>query len=92
MTERLPEHSDLPPDADPTEAAALLRIADRLARQRPVPRAAFRGDLRRSLAGMRDERPPPARLRMLIAVTGGLGTTLMLVGALSVVGLGPLAA
>ena len=92
MTERDDLRADLAPDVDPVEAAALLQVAERLEAQRPVPRAAFRGDLRRWLEAERGMRPAPARLRLLIAATGGSGAALLLVAALSVAGAGPLAA
>jgi hypothetical protein len=47
----------LTPDVDPEEAEALARIARRLQVQRPVPRAAFRGDLRRWLLAQPGRRP-----------------------------------
>jgi len=80
--------SDLEPDA-PQE---LILLAERLHRERPVPAAGFRGELRRRLVSgsMADARP--ARLARLITGYATAGTTLLLVAALSAAGVGPLAA
>ena len=80
--------SDLEADA-PDD---LVRLAERLQRDRPIPAAQFRGELRRRLlAGeRRDDRP--ARLVMLIRAYALSGAVLLLVGALSAAGAGPLAA
>jgi hypothetical protein len=84
---------DLEPGMDPAEAAALVELGERLHAARPVPSAAFRGDLRRRLLG-RAGRPGsvPGRLRLWIAANGAAGGILLAVAAASVAGLGPLAA
>jgi hypothetical protein len=69
----------------------IVRLAERLQEARPVPSAAFRGELRRRLlvvAGA--SRPRPARLRALIAGYAGAGAMLLLAGVASAAGLGPL--
>jgi hypothetical protein len=87
---------DLEPGMDPAESAALTEVGERLRGGRPVPAAAFRGDLRRTLmtqaadAGARG--PAPARLRLWIAANGAAGAGLLFVALLSVAGVGPLAA
>lgn len=58
---------------------------------RPVPRAAFRGELRRRLTATR--RPPaPKRLGLLIAGYAGSGSLLLAIAAIGLAGAGPLAA
>jgi len=71
----------------------LIDLAERLERERPVPAAAFRGDLRRKLvAGGAAARSRPARLRVLIAGYATAGSVLLLAGVVSVAGIGPLGA
>jgi hypothetical protein len=87
MTDRPDIRLDLEADA-PEE---LIALAERLERERPVPSASFRGDLRRRvLAGSGP--PRPKRLRALIAGFACSGALLLLAGALSAAGAGPLAA
>jgi hypothetical protein len=84
---------DLEPGMDPGEAAALVELGERLQSARPVPAAAFRGELRRRLLGGAGRPgPAPARVRLWIAANGAAGAALLLVAAASVAGLGPLAA
>jgi hypothetical protein len=96
MSDRDDIRRDLESGTDPAEAAALAEVGDRLRGGRPVPAAAFRGDLRRSLmaqGGDADRRgPAPARLRLWIAANGAAGAGLLFVALLSVAGVGPLAA
>ena len=77
MTERVSE--DLTPDEE--------EVGARLAEQRPVPGARFRGALRRHLAD-RDPGygPRPARLRPMVAGYVGAGTCLIAVAALVATG------
>ena len=73
--------------ADPSDTSEIER---RLERERPVPRAAFTGALRRRLAtDSRAARPP--RLRAWIAASGLSGLLLLIVAAAGVGGVGPLA-
>jgi len=87
---------DLEPGTDPAEAGALAATGERLLAARPVPAAAFRGDLRRALLAQAGEQARPARaperVRRWIAVNAAAGGGLLLVAALSVAGAGPLAA
>jgi hypothetical protein len=71
----------------------IRELADRLERERPVPRAGFRAELRHQLlvSSRRWEAAPP-RLRRLIYAYAGTGGTLLAVVAAGVSGLGPLAA
>jgi hypothetical protein len=92
MTEHDDLRADLPADADSEEAAALRRVAERLRMHRAVPSRVFRGNLRRRLLAAADSRAAPARLRPLIAATGGSGAVMLLIVAASVAGVGPLAA
>jgi hypothetical protein len=69
-------------------------IAERLERERPVPRAAFRGGLRRHLLGEPRARQQhlPARPRLLVCAYAGSGTLLMAIAAIGLLGVGPLSA
>jgi hypothetical protein len=68
-------------------------IVERLERERPVPRAAFRGELRRRLVSRPDARRLwPARPRLLVGVYLSSGTLLLAIAAIGLAGLGPLAA
>ena len=72
-------------DADLDELEHLLTAS------RPVPRPAFRGELRRQLlAG--EPRAEPLRLRRLIAAYTTSGALLMAVAIVGIAGAGPLAA
>lgn len=66
------------------ETEALLNAS------RPVPRAAFRGDLRRSLLADDPQRPVPRRLRLVIAAYAACGGLLLAAVALGLAGFGPL--
>lgn len=83
---------DIRSDLQPDVPDDLVLLAARLDRQRPVPSAAFRGDLRRRLIATGATHRRPARLRMLIGGYASTGSFLLLVGAASVAGLGPLGA
>lgn len=75
-----------------TETNGLEQIAARLEAERPVPRAAFRGELRRALLGSAERRPlEPPRLRLMIAGFTGSGAGLLAIAAVGLAGLGPLA-
>jgi hypothetical protein len=68
-------------------------IAERLERERPMPRPAFVGRLRRQLLGAPDSwREFPARLRRLVAAYLSGGLLLLAVAMLGVAGAGPFAA
>ena len=79
-------------DLEPGISDDLVRLAERLDAERPIPSAAFRGELRRHLLAGQLSRSRPARLRLLIAGYVGAGSVLLLAGAASVAGLGPLGA
>jgi hypothetical protein len=83
---------DIRADLAPGAGADLVALAERLERGRPVPSAAFRGELRRRLVAADLTRSRPARLRLLIAGYASAGTILLLLGAASAAGVGPLAA
>ncbi|HEV7806842.1 MAG TPA: hypothetical protein VGO80_13545 [Solirubrobacteraceae bacterium] len=83
---------DICADLEPGAGPDLVALAERLDRERPVPSASFRGDLRRRLVGAELTRSRPARLRLLIAGYASAGTVLLLLGAASAAGVGPLAA
>jgi hypothetical protein len=88
VTERRDIRADLEPDT-PDE---VVRLAERLEHERPVPSAAFRGGLRRRLMAGDGKRPRPARLKMIITGYASAGSVLLLIGALSAAGTGPLGA
>ena len=81
-------HDDLEPGIKREERAALLALGERLARDRPVPSAAFRGELRRLVA---DHGRPLPWLRVRIAACVVSGAALLLTATLGVTGSGPLA-
>jgi hypothetical protein len=66
------------------EIIADLRLAERLADERPVPRAVWRGELWRGL--LAGALPParPRRLRLLIAAYGLSGAVLLGLAALGI--------
>jgi hypothetical protein len=77
------EHSDIDAPLDPPER----ELAGRLAAQRALPRAEFRGALSRHLAA-RDPGyvPRPERLRAIVALYAGAGVAVAGVGTLVSVG------
>jgi hypothetical protein len=87
------ERHDLEPDLSAAERERLAAMADLLERDRPLPRATFRGDLRRSLLdGRRSSAGATAgRWRILVATYSGLGALLLAVAALGLAGAGPFA-
>ncbi len=87
-------HPDFSPDLDSADADALAAMGNGLRHGRPVPRAAFRGDLRRVLLADGSKPVPgrPARLWAWAGASWAGGLALLAVAALSVAGSGPLAA
>ena len=84
--------SDIRADLEPDTPEELIRLAERLEQERPVPTAAFRGDLRRRLLASGAQHSRPKRLRLLICAYASAGSALLLIGAASAVGIGPLGA
>ena len=86
--------AELRPYVDKTDAEAINELAARLSDAKPVPRAAFRGELRARLAereqgaGIGGWRPQ--RLGATIAAYAGSGLSLLALAALGVSGAGPL--
>lgn len=82
---------DFEPGSSPEDQALLAEVADRLRRDRPVPRPAFRGDLRRQLLdrGLGGPARIESRWRVLVAVYSGLGVLLLAVASIGLVGAGP---
>jgi hypothetical protein len=65
---------------------------DRLRAERPVPRPAFRGALRRHVGSMQSSGAGrPRRLGLLIALYGGAGAALLVLGTAGLLGAGPFA-
>ena len=86
---------DFDNDVSAAERAQLTAIGERLRDERPVPRAAFRGDLRRALSGggrARQGTFAMGRWRVQVATYSGLGTLLLAVAAAGLVGVGPFGA
>jgi hypothetical protein len=79
-------HGDLPPDLDPLERDHLATLGARLQSQRPVPAAAFRGELRRRIVTL----PGSRRVRRQAAILFACGCALLGVAAIGVAGAGPL--
>lgn len=84
------EFRNIDDDLEPGTAAELIVLAEQLRDQRPLPSPGFRGELRRCLQARSERVIPTARLRSLIFRYATAGTTLLVVGALSAVGVGPL--
>jgi hypothetical protein len=83
---------DIRVDLEPGTPEELISLAERLERERPVPSAGFRGQLRRQLLADEVPRSRPARLRLLITGYAGTGSLMLLLGAMSAAGIGPLGA
>jgi hypothetical protein len=82
---------DLRDDLEPGSGEDLVALGSRLRDARPVPRAAFRGDLGRHLAARSSRRRLGiTQLRALIATYAMTGLVLLSVGAVSAAGVGPL--
>ncbi len=86
-----PHPDDLRRDLEAHDADELLPLADTLRRQRPVPAAAFRGDLRRWV--LRDQRAAsrPRRLWLAVAGSASLGSALLALAGVGLAGGGPFA-
>ena len=76
------DFQDLPDD--------VARLAERLRDERPVPAPAFRGALGRRLLAYGGRHARPQRLGARILAFAGSGAALLLAGALSAAGAGPL--
>ena len=64
-------------------------LADRLQRERPVPRPAFRGMLRRRLADDNGPRPLPILGWRWVVLSGASGVALLAIAAAGLAGVGP---
>lgn len=84
---------ELRPYVDRGEADAVDRLGERLVTERPVPRPAFRAELRARLSRRTPEQPAwqPRRLRGLVTAYVGSGLLLLGVAAIGLAGAGPLA-
>jgi hypothetical protein len=85
---------ELRPYIDRGEAEGIDRTAERLAAERPIPRAQFRADLRAHLLELSGRAPAqwrPRRLGRLVAAYVGSGAVLLAVAAIGLAGAGPLA-
>ena len=84
---------ELQPYVDAGEAEAIDRLGERLLeRERPLPSAGFRSQVRASLYGSGRVRTEwrPKRLRVLVAAYAGSGAALMAIAAIGLGGAGPL--
>lgn len=78
-------HSEDPQqENDNRETGRLLETS------RPVPRAAFRGELRRRL--VEGAEASPSRIRLLIFTYAASGAALLIIAVIGIAGSGPLAA
>ena len=81
---------DIGADVAADERPVLASIAERIERDRPVPTARFRGDLRRRLEGSAPGMPAVRRRRFALCyLIGGAG--MLALAAIGLTGLGPLA-
>ena len=78
-------------DFAPEERAALVRLAERLERERPVPRPGYRSQLRRQILEQSSTARVAGRLRVAIAAYSSGGLALLAAATLGVAGIGPLA-
>jgi hypothetical protein len=93
MSENRRIENDLDPSLSAGERQVLGELGRHLLANRPVPRASFRGELRRLLAADAEPRVMrPARLRLLVALHAGSGFLLLAVAAAGRAGTGPFAA
>jgi len=65
-------------------------LAQRLTAQRPAPAAPYRGALRRRLLALGPPAARPEHLYRLVALYAVVGILCLLVGVLSLAGIGPL--
>jgi hypothetical protein len=98
MTVQTPEEirRDLPDDLPHSESDLLIAIGTRLQAQRPVPAAAFRGELFRRLSGRRKSKdlrwqPTPDAVRLLAGLYVTAGVLLLVSAAVGLAGSGPFA-
>ena len=84
------DHRSLNDGLEPGTPEDLVRLAERLHHERPLPNPEFRGRLRRLLLASSERLSAPGRLRALIAGYATAGTLLLLAGAVSAAGAGPL--
>jgi hypothetical protein len=77
---------DIADDLEPGSSAELVQLGERLRDQRPLPSAAFRGELGRRLMRQRHSRVSERLARRLIAGYAAAGTGLMAVAALVATG------
>ena len=80
-------HDDFDPGIPADELEQLEQLASRLVADRPVPRPAFRGDLRRRVV----RTPHTQRVRLRVAAYLASGVALLAIAALGVNNVGPLA-
>ena len=85
--------SHIRPDLDPDDPVEIEQPGLDLLARRPVPRPAFRGELRRRLLrSPYATRARPSHLWVRVAALAGSGGLLLVLGLLGVAGSGPFAA
>ena len=82
--------NDIRADLEPGMPEDVIRLAERLQADCPLPDAAFRGGLRRHLEARSRRLRTPERVRTLITGYATAGSLLLTVGGLSAGGVGPL--
>jgi hypothetical protein len=81
---------DIRQDLEPGTPEELVQLGERLLDRRPLPDPVFRGELRRLLVARSQRSRSPERVRVLIARYAAAGATLLIIGAASAAGAGPL--
>ena len=84
------ENGHLRDDLEPGMPDELIILAERLRDARPLPNPGFRGQLLRRLEARSEHAIAPAGVRVLIARCAASGLALLIVGAVSASGVGPL--
>ena len=83
---------ELRPYVDSTEAEGIDRVAEQLRSEHPLPRAAFRSQLRAHLTELARTRPTwrPRHLPRLVLAYAASGAALLAIAAIGLSGTGPL--
>lgn len=91
MTVDRVDEEELGPKIEPAEMRRLNALLARLEHERPLPNPGFRGQLKRDLAISEAAASDLPLMRRLALSCGSLGTALLVLAAVGIVGVGPLA-